>query len=284
MRMLKDMVVVITGASAGIGAELARQLSARGARLALSARRGDKLAALNAELGGGHLTTVADVAKQDDCQRLIDAAFERFGRIDTLVCNAGFGLYPQVVDTTPAEVRELFATNVFGTTDCIYAAAGRMLGQPVVNGVRGQIMLVSSAAARRGVPYLGVYSATKAAQLSIAEAMRVELRPQQLAVTSVHPIMTKTEFGEVAESRGAVKLPRGDSAMTQTVGHVARRMVRAIERPRPEVWPSLPARISLGVGTLLPGVMDRMLSVYRSKVEAANVQNPVPSPGPPGES
>jgi len=280
MRTLKDMTVVITGASAGIGAELARQLSAKGARLALTARRRDRLDALNAELGGRHAVIVADVSRQEDCRRLVDESFAALGSIDTLVCNAGFGLYPPVHETTPAEVRELFATNVYGTTDCIYAAVPRMLQQPIRDGWRGQVMIVSSAAARRGVPYLGVYSATKAAQLSVAESMRVELRPQRLAVTSVHPIMTKTEFGDAAEARGRIKLPRGNDAMTQTVGHVARRMVAAIERPRPEVWPSRLVGVGLSFATLLPGIADRMLAKYRRDVEKAN---PVPSPGTPGE-
>lgn len=271
MRTLQDMTVVITGASSGIGAELARQLSRRGARLTLSARRIDKLNALNAELGGGHLVVAADVAKQDECERMIALAFERFGRIDTLVCNAGHGLYPAVHDTTPADVRELFATNVFGTTDCIHAAVPHMLGQPLRDKWRGQVMLVSSAAGRRGVPYLGVYSATKAAQLSIAEAMRVELSPRGIAVTSVHPIMTKTEFGEAAEARGTVKLPRSSSGIVQTVEHVVRRMVKAIERPRAEVWPSLPARLTLNLGTFFPSLMDVVMGSYRRRVEQANL-------------
>src|SRR5439155_10127382 len=127
------------------------------------------------------------------------------------------------------EMRRLFATNVFGTTDVIRAAVPAMSKQDRRDGARGQIVIVSSAAGRRGVPYLGPYSATKAAQLSIAEALRVELRPDRIAVTSVHPIMTTTEFGKVAEASSGVKLPR-EMGPTQTVDHVARKMVAAIAK------------------------------------------------------
>jgi short-subunit dehydrogenase len=238
----------------------------------LAARRGDRLAALNESLGGAHATVEADVGKLADCERLVDEAFRAFGRIDTLVLNAGFGLYPRVHETTPQQTREIFATNVFGTTDCIHAAVPRMLQQQMRDGFRGQVMIVSSAAARRGVPFLGVYSATKSAQLSIAEAMRVELAPQQLAVTSVHPIMTKTDFGTTAEHLGKVVLPKEDRASkSQTFAHVARHMIAAIERPRPEVWPSRPSRFALGLSTLMPRMADRALARYRNRVESANL-------------
>jgi short-subunit dehydrogenase len=271
MRELRDMVVAITGASAGIGAALARGLHARGAKLALAARRRDRLDELNRELGGEHLVVEADVSQTEDCTAIVNATFFRFGRIDTLVANAGYGLYDPVIETTPQQTREIFATNVFGTTDLIHAAAPQMLKQDVRDGWRGQVMIVSSVCGRRGVPYLGMYSGTKAAQLAIGDAMRVELEPRRVAVTTVHPIMTKTEFGRTAEARGRVVLPKGDrDRWTQTVEHVARRMIESIARPRPEVWPSTPARIVVGLGTLVPSWVDRAMSSYRKRVESNN--------------
>src|SRR5215218_11402541 len=108
-RQLTGMVVVITGASAGIGKALAEALSPRGAKLVLAARRADRLDALNTALGGQHLTVVTDVARREDCETLIARTIERFGRIDTLVCNAGYGYYRVVADTTPEDVRSIFA-------------------------------------------------------------------------------------------------------------------------------------------------------------------------------
>ncbi len=272
-RTLHDMVVVITGASAGIGKALAEELHRYGAKLVLSARRTDRLEELNRALGGKHLCVQADVSKRADCEELIATSLAHFGRIDTLVCNAGFGLYIPVAETSPEDVRRLFETNVYGTTDCIHAAVPHMRLQEKRDEYRGQIMIVSSAAARRTPPYLGIYGATKAAQLMLAEAMRVELRDSKIAVTSVHPIMTKTEFGQVAESQSAVKMPSSRRAGSQSVEHVARRMVAAIERPVPEVWPSRPSRWALSLATLVPKTTDRLLRKLRQKVQRQNAGN-----------
>ncbi|GIW77642.1 MAG: short-chain dehydrogenase [Phycisphaerae bacterium] len=270
------MVVVITGASAGIGAALARSLYEQKAHLVLAARRLDRLEALNRELGGQHLVVRADVSEPNDCQNIVQQTIRRFGRIDTLVANAGYGIYDPVVQTTPQQTREIFATNVFGTTDLVYAAAPFMFRQDQRDGWRGQIMIVSSVCGRRGVPFLGMYSGTKSAQLAIAEAMRVELEPHKIAVTTIHPIMTKTDFGRTAETRSRIVLPQEDrSRMTQSVEHVARRMIEAIRRPRPEVWPSQAARIVVGFGTLMPGLVDRVLSRYRDRVREKNPSVPL---------
>jgi short-subunit dehydrogenase len=140
-----------------------------------------------------------------------------------------------------------------------------MLKQDLRDGYRGQVMLISSAAARRSPPYMGAYSATKAAQLSLAEAMRVELRPHKIAVTSVHPMVTRTEFGSVAETLGDVSLPK--VGPVQAVEPVVRRMVRAIERPARELWPSRPSRFLLSLATIAPGLSDRILTRFREKIE-----------------
>src|SRR5205085_3935107 len=91
MRALHDMVVVITGASAGIGKALAERLAPGGAKLVLAARRAERLEELNRALGGGHLSVRTDVSRRTDCEALIARTVEHFGRIDTLVCNAGYG-------------------------------------------------------------------------------------------------------------------------------------------------------------------------------------------------
>ncbi|HWE96291.1 MAG TPA: SDR family NAD(P)-dependent oxidoreductase [Tepidisphaeraceae bacterium] len=266
-RTIAGMVIIITGASAGIGRALAVELAARGAKLALAARRADRLEALNAELGGSHLCITTDVARREDCERLIASTSEHFGRLDTLVCNAGYGFLRPVAESSPEMVQEIFQTNVFGTLDCVRAAVPVMSRQPLAGGWRGQVMLVSSAVARRAIPFFGIYSATKAAQLSMAEAMRVELAPQQIAVTSVHPIGTETEFGTTSASRSGGKRPKRISGeVSQSAETVARKMVRAIEHPRPEVWPAAASRWALGFATLAPRLADRILAKRREQI------------------
>lgn len=264
------MVCVITGASSGIGLALARELAARGARLSLAARRGDKLVALKDELGGDHLTIPTDVADVHACERLIRQTADRFGRIDTLIANAGYGLSKPVVETTRAEIEQIFAVNLFGTHDCIRFAVPIMRGQPPRDGCRGQIMITSSTTARRGVPFSGAYNATKAGQLSLAEALRIELANENIAVTSVHPTGTRTEFFDTAEARGSVRVQGiGARRRQQTSLHVARRMVRAIKRPVREVWPARTVRYLLGVTAVFPGMGDLVMNKMRRDIENA---------------
>ena len=249
MRRLDGMIVAITGASSGIGAALAVQLHAQGARLVLAARRRDRLVALAQQLPGA-LIVEADVADPAACARIIAAAAPR---IDTLVCNAGYGLARSIVATSEVEWLDILRTNLLGTTACIQAAVPRMQQQELRDGWRGQIVIVSSALARRGRPEGGAYAATKAAQLSVAEALRVELSTARIAVTSIHPVGTTTEF---------IQAVHGDPWITgarepqQSAEHVASRIVAAIARPRPEVWPHRLSRWGLSLGTLWPSLLD----------------------------
>lgn len=271
MRALQGMTVLITGASAGIGRSLAELLAAEGARLALVARRGDRLNELAHALPGSHLTLPADVSQLEHCRHVVEATFAAFGRLDTLVCNAGYGIYKPVHETTPQEMRDLFATNVLGSSDLVAHAVPRMLGQTPRDGWRGQALLVSSCVARRAVPLLGAYSATKAAQLSLAEAMRVELADRRVAVTSVHPIMTRTDFGAAAESHSPLRLPKADrDRFTQDVRTVTEKIVRVIRRPRAELWPHAASRWLFGLGTLMPRFMDRGMADWLRRVLDAN--------------
>jgi NAD(P)-dependent dehydrogenase (short-subunit alcohol dehydrogenase family) len=264
------MVVMITGASAGIGAALARELGRRGARLVLAARRIDRLDALNRELGGGHLCVECNVADEQCCRMLVERAAAWGGRLDTIVCNAGYGCCKPVARTTPAEMREIFATNLMGTTDVIHYALSKLQSQELRDGWRGQIVIVTSVVARRGPPYYGAYAATKCAQLGIAEALRVELGPAKIAVTSVHPMATETEFFEVAQTRGGHRHRTHGLEVKQSAQQVARAIVQGIVKPVPEVWPVRWARWAMGVASLMPGIVDRTLEKYRAELEREN--------------
>lgn len=266
-RELRDMVCVITGASSGIGEALAVELARGGARLVLAARRLDRLEDLNRRLGGGHLCLRVDVSKEAECRALMDAAVGRFGRIDTLVCNAGYGLIAPADTTTAEQYQRIFQTNLFGTTDCIRAVSPVMQGQNLRGGWRGQIVIVSSGLARRAAPASGAYSATKAAQLSIAESLRVTLRPARIAVTSVHPVMTDTEFFESAEREGGKRVgQRSWMEVLQSPQTVARAIVGAIRRPRPEVWPHALSRWGAVVAIMFPRLGDWVMERHRKSM------------------
>lgn len=269
--------MVITGASAGIGETLARELSKSGARLVLAARRLDKLEALNQSIGGRHLCVRCDVSDSNQCAALIEQSVQHFGRLDTLVCNAGYGLVRRVHEMTDNEFDAIWRTNVVGTTACMRAAVPYLRRNEIVGGWRGQILIVSSAAARRGLPFFGAYAATKAAQMSLAEAARVELAADRIAVTSVHPIGTESDFLRAAESisRAAIDVP-SRRGIRQSSEHVAKRMVAAIRKPTAEVWPMRPSRLGMLLAAAMPRLADRAMQrslrdiEARQKAEAGN--------------
>jgi NAD(P)-dependent dehydrogenase (short-subunit alcohol dehydrogenase family) len=253
-RRIDGMTVAITGASAGIGAALALQLAAAGATVVAGARRHDRLTEL-ARQSPRIVPVVMDVDRADDCARLIETALAQPGkRLDVLVCNAGYGLALPIEQTTDDDWLAILRTNVLGTAACIRAALPHLRQQSPIDGWRGQVQIVSSALARRGRPDGGAYSATKAAQLSLAEALRVELAADAIAVTSVHPVGTETEF-TTAIRRGT--WVTGAREPRQTAEHVAATMIAAMRRPRPEVWPHRLSRAALALNGFWPSLFDR---------------------------
>ncbi len=189
MEDLKDNVVAITGASAGIGRATARELARAGARVVLGARRRERLEAIEAEFPGQVAAVEMDVRKPDDSHRLVREAVERFGRLDSLVANAGIGMYGGILDHTDGELTTMFDTNVAGTVWPIRAALPEML-----KAGRGDIVIVASVAGFRGGADEAVYAATKFAQVGLAGALDRELRDKGIRITTIGPAGTSTEF------------------------------------------------------------------------------------------
>jgi 3-oxoacyl-[acyl-carrier protein] reductase len=189
MEALKDNVVAITGASAGIGRATARELAGAGANVVVGARRKERLEALEAEHPGRIVAVEMDVRSPDDSRRLVQTAVERFGRLDTLVANAGIGMYGGILDHSDDELTTMLDTNVAGTVWPIRAAVPEMrkAGQ-------GDIVIVASVAGFRGGADEAVYAATKFAQVGLAGALDRELREDGIRVTTIGPAGTSTEF------------------------------------------------------------------------------------------
>ena len=260
MPALEGCVVAITGASAGIGLALARQLLAQGASVAAFARRRDRLEALAAEapIDGRLLTVEGDVTSETDVQTLVDLTVRQFGRIDVMVCNAGIGYHGTLEDTTPADMRRLFDVNVMGT---LYAARTALLAMRRQGS--GHIIVISSIVGRRGVGGSSVYGATKSAQVSFIESLRADFLGTPFHASIVYPVATTTEFHE-AMTREFGHHVEGHGPR-QSADDVARAIVACIETPRAEVYPLAKARWLAVLSVIAPALADRLVQRFGRK-------------------
>jgi short-subunit dehydrogenase len=185
-------VALVTGASAGLGVEFARQLSADGHRLVLAARRKDRLDALAQELGNARAVAI-DLSRKDAATKLMADGEANGETVDLLVNNAGFGLIGRVAELDPKRQRQMIDLNVGALTDLCRAVAPAMIARK-----SGAILNVASIAAFQPGPKMAVYFASKAFVLSLSEALHEELKPHGIKVTCLCPGPTRTEFGEVA--------------------------------------------------------------------------------------
>jgi NADP-dependent 3-hydroxy acid dehydrogenase YdfG len=217
-----DAVLLITGASSGIGAASARAAAEAGYRVVLAARREEKLRELADELGGEDRALVAacDVTEFADNERVAAAALEAFGRIDAVFANAGFGATRGFLAETPEHWRSMVLTNVLGVAYTIRATLPHLLERG-----DGHYLITSSVAGRRALPG-SVYSATKWAVTAMGEALRAELRTMHentgIRVTLIEPGMVDTPFFE--------ERPGPDRALRDA--DIARAVVYALEQPK----------------------------------------------------
>ena len=256
---MKDKVVVITGASKGIGAELARQLAAKGAKLALAARNDSELAAVAEEcrkLGaGGVIVVKCDVAEEGDCRTLMTAALLAFGRIDTLVNNAGATMWARFEEIRDLSILErIMRVNYMGAVHCTAHAL------PHLRATRGRIVGISSLAGRTGVPTRTGYSASKHAMTGFFDSLRIELDGSGVTVTMIYPGFVATGIRENAtgpDGKAILVSPVKESEV-MSVEDCARRIVRAIERREREVVMTARGKIGLFLKLFAPSLIDRI--------------------------
>lgn len=220
----------------------------------LGARRVDRLNAVGDKIramGRKAVCLPCDVDKDEDVQNLISAGFKEFGRIDAAFANAGYGFFESVLTTDIPKARAMFETNYWGTVRVIMGVVPHFVKEG-----KGHIIINSSAASEMTPPYFGHYGATKAAQDSLAGALRAELAPKGVHVTSVHPIGTASEFVAIAKDKSSNPPQTSNTPgfFTQTSQQVARKVVRGMKKssPPPEVWPNPFMPYLLGIMTMFP--------------------------------
>jgi NADP-dependent 3-hydroxy acid dehydrogenase YdfG len=228
---MQDRVVVITGASAGIGAALAELVGARGGRPVLVARRERELHEVAARSGQQALAVPGDVTRRDDVNRVARAAIDRFGAIDVWVNNAGRGITRMVSELTDDDLDEMILVNVKSALYGMQAVLPHFRERG-----RGHILNVSSMLARLPMaPFRSAYAASKHALAALTANLRMELRGPypDIHVSSVHPGIVATEFGSNARHGG---IDSRHMPGAQTAVEVAEVIASVIDHPRADVY------------------------------------------------
>ena len=255
---MRDNVVVITGASKGIGAELARQLAGRGARLALAARDLPALEAVAAqcrERGARAEAVATDVAEEGDCRRLIETTVAAFGRIDTLVNNAGATMWARFEDIQDmAILARIMQVNYMGAVYCTHHAL------PHLKAARGRLVGVSSLAGRTGVPTRSGYAASKHAMTGFFDTLRIELDGSGVSVTMIYPGFVSTGIRENATGPDGkpIAVSPVKEGEVMSVEECARISLAAIEARRREVVMTARGRLGLFLKAFAPSLVDRI--------------------------
>lgn len=255
---MRNKVVVITGASKGIGAELARQFAALGARLVLAARNTAELEAVAADcnkLGASAITMKCDVALERDCQAVMSGAALAFGGIDVLVNNAGATMWAYFEEIDDMSILErIMQVNYMGAVYCTRHAL------PYLRQSRGVLCGVASLAGKTGVPTRTGYAASKHAMTGFFDSLRIELDGSGVAVTMIYPGFVSTGIRENATGPDGKPIQVSPVKEGEVMGveECARIIVKAIETRKREVVMTARGKIGLWLKLFAPALIDRI--------------------------
>jgi short-subunit dehydrogenase len=265
-RTITGKVIIITGASSGIGHATALALAPERPKLVLVARREQRIVSLAREVEKAGATALAlplDLREAAHVEKMIHSAQEHFGGIDVLINNAAFGFYGSVENTPRDVVREIFDVNF---------EAPLLACQLVIPSMRargdGHIINVSSVAGKRGFALSGIYCATKFALQGISEALRVELYGSGIDVSIINPAATQTEFGDSVR-HGDVTQKFKAMGHIQSAEEVAGAIVQCIKNPKLEVYPYRTSRLLVWANAAAPSLVDKIIRrFFRERIRA----------------
>lgn len=252
----ENRVVILTGASRGIGLATARLLAGAGCKLALAARNEDTLTALAAELPTEAVAIPTDMGDTGQAAALVEKTVEAFGKLDVVINNAALGVRDRVVDLSEQEARRVMDVNYFGPVALIQAAIPHLRDNPE----GGLIINVSSIVGRRAMPGIAGYCASKAALEKMAESLRVELQPARIRLSTVYPGVTATDFNRNSLGGSQQGRQGRDGVPPERVG---RAILNTIRHERRDVFITLFDYTFVTVSMIWPWLMDKMLSKLR---------------------
>ena len=258
VRALREKRILITGASSGIGRDLAIQLAAEGARLVIAARRAEKLTKLVTEIesAGGHaIACVADVTIAEDREKLLAQCQNHLGGVDILINNAGVGAMGRFDEAEPQRLRQVFEVNFFALAEMTRAALPMLKA-----GDDALIVNISSVLGHRGAPLKSEYSASKFAVHGFSDAIRAELASDGVEVLLVSPSTTDSEFFDSAIEDDTKKDWKKRGAMSPEA--VAAKTIRAMRKRRHEIILTFGGRILVWLDRMIPGLANRIMAKF----------------------
>ena len=259
----KNKVVVITGASSGIGEAAAEQFAKKGANVVLVARRKEKLEQVEKKLAKHSVKTlvqVCDVSDKDQVKQLSDKVIETFSQIDVLVNNAGFVIYGKVEELSIEDIESQMQTNYFGMVNCTKSFLPHFLKQN-----SGHIVNVASVGGSFSIPGVASYCATKFAMLGFSEGLHHELHGKNIGVTVVSPIMVRTSLFDHPSFKNFTKYATGISLSSETVANA---IIKAANSPRLEIVVPSVVRIAIWLKHTFPFLINPLLgNAFRKQLD-----------------
>ena len=263
-KKFSNKVVFITGASAGIGEALALAFSQEGAKLALVARRQQRLLQVQQKIvdsGGEAIISVSDVCDQESINQAVAQVIDKWGQLDIAVANAGFAVRGTIADLSIADFQRQMETNFFGLLHTIYASL------PFLKNSKGQLVLMGSIAGRFGVPNASAYSASKFAVNGLAESLGYELAGHGITVSCINPGIVASDIDRV-DNQGIFDESRQDrrpAALIVPTHNAARKMLHGIYRGKPEIVITNHGKLMCWLNRLSPTLLRWILRRANSR-------------------
>lgn len=256
MGSLNNKVVIITGASSGIGKETAKVFAKAGCKVVLASRNIDNLKKVEEEIktfNDNVLAVQTDVNNFKSLENLIEETLKAFGKIDILINNAGFGIYGWFHQTPFEEIENIMRVNFLGSAYLIHKVLPLMIQQR-----EGIIVNVSSVVGKRGVSGMGIYSASKFALTGLTEALRVEYKKFGIHFIGVHPGTTDTKFFENAKYYGTSRTQ--GTFMIMSAEKVAKEILKAVLKRKREIVLTPLGKLTVWINKFFPSFVDFMMS------------------------